>query len=123
MEFRIYYGDGSIFGGRPEDAPTQNVQAIAWDDPVRGSDELGRVVISEYDIYIYSDPIGWHATDKYYDLIQHLQLGIGPGGVRAVLTGRWINWEDFRDIRNRANTDPGLRRKSANRPSIESGRQ
>ncbi len=119
----IYYGDGSTFEGNPEDAPTDNVQAIAWDDPVRGTGDIGRIVLSEWDLYIYSDDIGWHGTDKYFDLIQHLQKGCGPGGVRAVLTGRWIGWNEFVKIRDRAQNDPDLRHKSANRPKFEVGRE
>jgi hypothetical protein len=123
MIARIYYGDGSVFEGGPEDAPTENVQCIAWDDPTRGTGDIGRIVLSEWDMYIYSDDIGWHGTDKYFDLIQHLQKGCGPGGVRAVVTGRWISWADFTAIKHRAQTDPDLRQKSANRPVFEVGRQ
>lgn len=123
MNAHIYYGDGSVFDGRPDDAPTDNVQAIAWDDPTRGTGDIGRIVLSEWDLYIYSDDIGWHGTDKYFDLIQYLQKGCGPGGVRAVLTGRWIGWKEFVAIRDRAQNDPDLRRKSANRPKFEVGGQ
>lgn len=122
MRARIYYGDGSIFEGPPEDAPTENVQCIAWDDPTRGTGDIGRFVLREYDIYIYSDDIGWHGTDKYFDLIQHLAKGCGPGGVRAVLTGRWIGWAEYSAIVDRALNDPSLRQKSANRPVFEDGR-
>ncbi len=119
---RIYYGDDTTYWGVPEGAPRTNVQAIAWDDPTRGTGDIGRIVLTEWDMYIYSDDIGWHGTDKYFDLIQHLQKGCGPGGVRAVLTGRWISWEAFTAIRHRAQTDPDLRTKSANRPKFEVGR-
>lgn len=120
--FKIYYGDETIFSGRPEDAPNVNVQAIAWNDPTKGPEALGRVVLHEWDIYIYSDHVGsWHGTNKYIDLFQHLGRGCGPGGVRAVLQGTWIRRELFLAIMKRARTDTGLNRKSANDPLREEG--
>lgn len=119
--FKIYYGDGSTFSGLPEDAPVDNVQVIVWNDPARDVTNIGRYELREYDIYIYSDPIGWHGTDKYYDLIQHLQRGCGKGGVRAVLTGRWIPWADYQSILKRVNEDEEFSPKSAVRKT-EDGR-
>jgi len=121
-EFKIYYGDGLVYEGQPEHAPAHNVQAIAWNDPVRGPLDLGRVVITEWDIYIYSDHVGgWHGTNKYADLLQHLGRGCGPGGVRAVLQGAWIATDEFLAIRKRAETDPDMRRKTAKNPIREEG--
>ena len=113
---RIYYGDGSVYEGPPEDAPTQNVQAIAWNDPERGAADLGRVVLSQWDLYIYSD-IGWHGTNKYADLVRHVQRGT----VKAVLEGQWIDRNTWLEIEKRARTDSGLRPKSANDPVREDG--
>ena len=122
IPFIIFYGDDSTFSGEPEDAPSQNVCAIAWNDPTKGANDLGRVVMHEWDIYIYSDDIGWHGTNKYADLLQHLgRKGCGPGGVRAVLTGRWIERERFKEILKQARTGPGLDPKSATNPLIEDG--
>ncbi len=123
MIFRVYYGDGTVFeGDRPEDAPTQNVQAIAWDDTRKEGLGIGRVVLEQYDLYIYSDHVGdWHGTNKYYDLLQHLEQGCGPGGVRAVLTGRWISYDKYKEIITKAKTDEGLRPKSAADPIREDG--
>jgi len=121
--FRIYYGDGSIYEGEPEGAPPHNVQCIAWDDPNTSVESIGRVVLHEWDIYIYSDPIGWHGTNKYADLLQHLGRGIGRGGVRAVLQGAWISEACYKAIRKRAETDPGMNRKNANHPLREDGRE
>jgi len=70
--FTIYYGDGSVYTGLPEMAPPENVQAIAWDDE-NGPDSIGRVVLSEWDFYLYSDGIGWHGANKYADLLRHLK--------------------------------------------------
>ena len=122
-QFRIYYGDGSVFDGEPEDAPTDDVQIIVWDDPTRGNGDIGRGSVYEYDIYIYSDDIGWHGTDKYADLLKHLKRkGLGPCGVRAVLEGFWIPRPTYLAIKDRAFNDPPFRRKSANR-KYECGRQ
>ncbi len=119
MTVRIYYGDGAVYDGLPEGAPANNVQAIAWNDPAKGYRNIGRVVLQQWDIYIFSDDIGWHGTNKYADLLQHLGKGIGPAGVRAVLTGRWITRDDFDEIIKRAQTDGT--RKSATDPVREDG--
>jgi hypothetical protein len=119
--FCIYYGDGSVFHCNPESgvsgpeaAPTQDVQCIAWNDPIRGTQNTGRVVMHDWDLYIYSDKVeGWIGTNKYADLVRHVQ----GGGVRAVLEGKWIRREAFMKIRERAETDPGLNVKSAIHPS------
>ena len=76
MQFRIYYHDDKVFEGeRPEDVPHGYVVAIAWNDPTKGAGDVGRLVLSEYDIYIYSDRLGWHGSNKYADLMNHLGLG------------------------------------------------
>lgn len=119
---RIYYGDNTIYQGEPEGAPAQNVICIAWNDPTKGARDLGRVVLEQWDIYIYSDDIGWHGTNKYMDLLQHLgRKGCGPGGVRAVLTGRWIDFHNYKMIIEQAKTEPGFDHKSASRPVLEDG--
>lgn len=121
MKFRIYYGDGTTFEGEPEDAPTENVQAIIWDDPEIGISSAGRIVLHQWDIYIYSADIGWHGTNKYADLLLHLKKGCGPQGVRAVLLGQWISRENWLQILHRARTDEPFKPKSADKPSIEDG--
>lgn len=118
--FRIYYGDGSTFEGKPEDAPAKNVQCIVFNDNAPELSNIGRVVLSQWDIYIYSDDIGWHGTNKYADLLQHLGKGIGLGGVRAVLQGTWIARDKYFEIQERAKTDPPFINKSATRP-LEDG--
>lgn len=122
--FRIYYGDGTAYEGGLAGIPqrnTDNAQVFAWNDPEKGAGDLGRVVIKEWDIYIYSDDLGWHGTNKYADLLTHLRKGIGPGGVRAVLTGCWIQKSRFLTMVKKAETDPGLDRKSAHDPLREDG--
>ena len=116
--FRIYYGDGSVFEGvSPEGAPTRDVQVIVWEDPERGHAEVGRAVLYNWDIYIYSDAVGgWIGTNKYFDLLEHLSAGCGPGGVRAVVLGRWISRPAFLEIMERAKHDSGMRKWSGRRP-------
>jgi len=121
--FRIYYGDGSIYEGNPEDAPAHNVQCIAWNDERPKPGNVGRVVLHEWDIYIYSDPIGWHGTNKYCDLLQHLGRGVGVGGVRAVLQGAWIAYDQYKVIYHRAETEEPFVRKSSTRPVVENGNE
>ncbi len=124
IPFRIYYGDGTTFEGRPEDAPTRNVQAVVYEDEDKGLGDCGRVILESWDIYIYSDPIGgWHGTNKYVDLLMHLERGCGPGGVRAVILGLWIPREEYKQIIHRAKTDPGFPPKSAVKPPYEDGEE
>jgi hypothetical protein len=123
LAFRIYYIDGSTYDGRPENAPRLPVVAICWNDADTSNQTLGRPVIREWDIYIYSDGVGgWHGTNKYADLMNHLKTqGCGPGGVRCVLEGLWINNEHYKEILKRAETDPDFNRKSARDPLREDG--
>lgn len=117
--FRIYYGDGSTYDGPPQDAPPDNVQCIAWSDPDLGEANIGRAVLRDWDIYIYSDGIGWHGTNKWADLRRHLSLR--PCKVRAVCFGEWIPRERFAEILARAENDPDFRAKSARWPAFEEG--
>jgi len=122
--FRVYYGDGTTYEGSPEGAPTDNVQAIAYNDPKKGPENTGRVVLTEWDFYIYSDPVGgWHGANKYADLLRHLKIGCGPGGVRAVLDGQWVDYKRYKKICDRAWHDSGLDFKTAMDPVREDGRE
>lgn len=114
LEFRIYYGDGSTYEGNPEDAPSRNVQCIAWPDKKAGSGNLGRYVVHSWDFYIFSDTVGgWHVTNHIHDLLDHLSGGVGPGGVRRVLTGRWISTDAFKEIYERAMAEGNWKPKNA----------
>ena len=123
MIARIYYGDDTIYEGLPVDAPSgkehDGVQYIAWNDPTKGTQDLGRVVLSEWDIYMYSADLGWHGTNKYADLLMHLE----DGKVERVLIGKWINGAKYQSMGQKARTDPGLERKSATNPLREVGRE
>ena len=102
-DFRIYYGDGTIFEGTPENAPVDDVQVIAYDDPDQGGK---RCTVYNHDMYVYSDVGGeWVGTSNYVDLLRRLKLGCGPGGVRAVLEGRWLAAQEYADISQRARED------------------
>jgi hypothetical protein len=119
---RIYYGDGSTFEGLPEDAPIHNVQCIAYDDPDTRYGRNGRIVMSGWDLYIYTDNVmGWVGTNKYTDLLMHLEDGLGRGGVRAVLRGRWIGRGKFREIQEQAHKDPLFSETRLGDPAIEDG--
>lgn len=121
--FRIYYGDGTVYEGPPEGAPVQNVQCIAQADHITETGTIGRYVMHSWDFYIYSDHAkGWHATNRTSDLIDHLSQGCGPGGVRAVLTGRWIGNAEFQEILKRAQTEGDFLPKSAIAKIPEDGR-
>ena len=117
MEARIYCGDGSYYDGEPENSPPTNVQCIAWDDPDKTAGNVGRVVLREWDFYIYSEGIGWHGANKYCDLLLHLTKR--PCKVRAVCLGEWIPRDKYKHIINRAETDG--KPKSAIDPIREEG--
>ena len=123
MIARIYYGDDFVYEGEPSTAPSgkehDGVQYIVWNDPVKGYADLGRVVLSEWDIYMYSSDLGWHGTNKYADLLMHLE----DGKVERVLIGKWINGAKYQAMGMRATNDPGFDRKSATNPLHEVGRE
>lgn len=114
----VFYGDESYFEGTPEEIVAhdpRNVQAIMFVDLEQENNKnCGRIVLASHDFYIYSDVVGcWHPTSNIHDLIDHLSLGCGPGGVRAVLTGRWIDTDLFKRILTMAETHGDLPHKSA----------
>ena len=120
--FKVYYGDGTTFTGLPEDAPVRNVQCIAFDDPDESFGQRGRIVMEAWDFYIYTDAVnGWVGTNKYADLLDHMEDGLGKGGVRAVLRGRWIDRDLFMAIRKRAFEDPEFLERRVAYDAIEDG--
>ncbi len=124
IKYIIFYGDGSTFSGEPENAPRENVQAIATEHEIRAPNPytVGRFVLDSWDFYLYSDHVGgWHGTNRTSDLIDHLRQGLGPGGVRAVLTGRWISSKAYRAIMERANTEGDFHSKSSETKYPSSG--
>ncbi len=124
--FKIYYADGTVLWGPPLtpiwEYPYDGVVCIAWGDPEKGSGDLGRVVLEQWDIYIYSDGLGWHGTNKYKDLLTHLGArGCGVGGVRSVLSGFWVPRSEYVSIIESAKIESGFDRKSACDPIREEG--
>lgn len=122
-EFKIYYGDGSTYDGEPRAAPPAyprlGIQYIIGDDLEQGNQGLGMLTCFNNDIYIYSSDIGWHGTNKYADLMTHLDMG----RVERVNPGLWIPRTVFLEIQKRATTDPDFNRKSANDPVREDGEE
>ena len=118
MNYRIYYGDGTTLDGDgPEDIPLdrrENVQIVVCSDP-DGVNQCGRRIWQQWDYYLWSDHVGgWHVTNNLHDVLFHMRTaGLGPGGVRALLTGGWIRNEDFSKILYRATHDEGLPPRSA----------
>ncbi len=124
MISRITYFDGDIFSGEPEDSPFKPIICIACNDPTRGAGDTGRIVIFEWEIYICSNDIGWHGTNKYADLMNHLGVkGCGMNGVRCVRPGLWIDNQFYKNLLKDARMCVDLARKSANNPIREDGRE
>lgn len=111
MRYRIYYGDGGTFTtpdeGDVSQAPVEGVQAIAWEDPDQTYRGTGRFLLDSWDFYLYSTVIdSWVGTNKYHDVIRHVQKGIAAGSpIKALLLGEWIARDDFEVILRRAKTD------------------
>ena len=106
MDWKIHYGDGSIFSsddGRPEDAPALNIQAIAQRD-----DRVGRFIVTRSDFYLFLDN-QWIGVDWFGMLDRLMDIGV-------IKTGRTITSEAYNDVIQRAKNDPGLPRKSAGHP-------
>lgn len=102
FRWRIYYGDGATYDdgdGSAFDAPAVNVQAVVVADP-----EHGWFCCRADDYYWYwPDQDRWYSGDTFglFDyLTQH--------GPRKVLFGRSISDHEYREILNRAVTDPDL---------------
>ena len=124
MDDACYYADGSVFRGKPEDAPTENVVCIAIPPrKVRPTDPPGTfyrwTLLHEWDMYIYLDPPkgswrvrGWHGINKYEDLKRHLKLAnLAKGEVRAVLDGVHMDWSMYQEIVLKAERDHGMTRR------------
>ena len=125
MDFQtsaIYYGDRSIYRGRPEDAPNQNVQGIIIPPikPTTADAFYRHRLISECDLYVYDDAAGgWLGIEacrektkegkcrcQFHDLMRHIRAnGCGVGGVRAVLEGLGIERDLYLDIIHKAQRD------------------
>lgn len=104
MRWAIFYGDGSTFtdeDGNPDEAPSLNIQAIAFEDPL-----TGHTVASGKDFYWF-DNNRWIGGDVF-GLWDYLQR------TGAVKFGRTISDSEYGRILERACAE-GLPPKSAKR--------
>ena len=122
MDFRIYYGDNSVFVGdvnQIEEAPRLNVQAIAWADPNKDAYGVGRCLLQSADYYLYVyDQNRFIQVLGETDLIDHV---LHSGRVVA-FKGRTIRDDTFRAIAKRAKEDFGLPPKSGQNLRLEGAR-
>lgn len=109
--WRIYYGDGSIFGsddGSPTDAPSLNVQCIAQADDI----DIGRRTAAGYDFY-WCDDGYWFGGDLFglFDFLQR---------TGAVKFGRALPRATYQAILKRAVEDSAMQAKTAWAPEERS---
>ena len=105
--WRIYYGDGSTFEGRPEDAPAYDVQAIVQPDRRKGPGNVGSVVLHAWDWYYWREDLGeWWGSDLH-GLLDQL-LSRQP--VRHVCQGRHCPSDRYVEIVAEARKTAELRR-------------
>ena len=122
MKWRIYYGDGSTFSsedGAPHEIPPEkrhDVMVCA----VANIDHTGRDCWNQSDFYIHHAEIGWTPVDWTGLLDQMLH---NTHLVTAVLQGRVTSDQRFQEILQRAKTEQGLPRKSADRERERTGQQ
>ncbi len=118
LEFRIYYGDGSIYEGPIEGIEqVVDIQVIVKPDLRNSPYETGRSVMHSFDFYIYADG-EWLGINGTLDLVDHILYR----PVEKVLKGRMIPNQRFEDILGRAIKDKGFPRKSNKNPLREDGR-
>jgi hypothetical protein len=68
---RVFYGDGSVFDGEPEDAPKLNVQCVVTPDDSRPEYNVKWLVLHEWDFYLFSKG-RWYGINGYADLVDHV---------------------------------------------------
>lgn len=114
----MYYGNGDTFDnsdGSPENAPKLNTQCIVTNDKgsktFKAVEEVGKLVLHDWDYYIYTDKMGWFGVRNLVDLVDHVVDDCNS--IRAVLKARSIDTEMFREIYNKAWRDEDFPRKSA----------
>jgi len=92
-KWRIYYGDGSVFGGDPYAAPTRNVQIVVVADP-----EHGWTLLNQHDYYWYMPVLDTWRSGDLFGLFDYL-LTDGP---KRVLFGRTLTRAEFQAVYMRA---------------------
>lgn len=102
MKFKIYYGDGSTFSGKAEDAPMTDVQIVTQEHYVKN--DAGELVhtfkiIHNKSAYFWDTKSEtWFATDRlgFYDLLYNMP------NPKTMIFGRTIADDQFRVILKRA---------------------
>lgn len=122
MDFRIYYGDNSVFVcdvDQIEEAPRLNVQAIAWADPNKDAYGVGRCVLQAADYYIYV-----YEQERFIQVLSETDLidHVLHSGRVVVFKGRTIRDDIYRAIAERAKEDLGLPSKSGSNLRLEGTR-
>jgi len=108
IEWRIYYGDGSVFSsdqGSAGEAPPFNIQAV-----VQFDQDVGRQILNGFDWYILKDD-KWYGILDIPSLLDQLLHDLDR--IQAVKMGRLIPSEQYQDIMRRAKQDQGLPIKNA----------
>lgn len=128
IKWRIYYGDGTTFDnnmGSPHDAPAYNVQCVVTIDPGMHNEDIikdtGKLVIHNWQYYLYRCDIGWFGCFTDFDLLDHF-VAYAPL-ITAVTKARTIPHKDYVDIFRRALNDPDFPNKSAWIDNVEAPHQ
>jgi len=111
---RIYYQD-STFEGEVRDIPSPvGIVCIVVPDCRGSAYETGRMVLHSAEYYICKKD-DWFRLDTIADLVDHVLHSMPD----KVLKGRWVPDIEFEAIVKHARKDPGLPRKSMDRPIRE----
>lgn len=113
LAWRIYYSDGTTFDssmGSPSEAPGLGIAVIVQPDP-----DTGRVLMCKWDYYFYHQKYGqWWGADSF-GIIDQLTSD-RAGDVVAVKAGRTMHSPEYKELYNRAVSDPDFARKSGRLP-------
>ena len=101
MTASIFYSDGFIFEGAPQDAPSFDVQAI-----VQPSPQVGWAMEHTHDYYVWRKDLNeWRGTDLF-----GLWDYLSQSGWKKVLFGRTISTDEFSNIYQRAKEHRDIRK-------------
>ena len=101
LKWKIYYGDGSVFSGNPEDAPERDVQVIVQEDS-----EVGWTTIHVRDFYVWKWD-QWLGVDLF-----GLWDYLASPGWKRVLFGRTMKRSEYNDIYKQAKSDKNFANKA-----------
>ena len=91
--FRIYYDDGNVFTGEPQDAPKDGVICILQADPYH--------MVSNAPYYIYVK--GYWLPAYENDIVDYLKHK--PGAIECLVQGRIVSKKDFTYVYKQAQSD------------------